>query len=208
MFPFTYQWPLSTSPKCLLFENITLLLLPIFISNQTTETENIRKWNREGNNAQRKMSKWSIDGTYFRGSTLKKLLIMRIWLRRDKKRQVCCSKTVQGKVRSLAYAGRYRYCVCRSKAFSVSSQNWANNCKGRCLALNICSFVHQCNTFTFYFLLFVDMLRPHTAILRCYSILSRSWCSVMPIFAYVIVPAMFLRWWYAYCQCPFVRIFY
>jgi hypothetical protein len=27
--------------------------------------------------------------------------------------------------------------------------------------LNICSFVHQCNTFTFYFLLFVDMFQPH-----------------------------------------------
>jgi hypothetical protein len=35
-------------------------------------------------------------------------------------------------------------------------------------------------TFTFYFLLFVDMFRPHTAIFRCYNILSRSWCSVMP----------------------------
>jgi hypothetical protein len=46
--------------------------------------------------------------------------------------------------------------------------------------LNICSFVHQCNTFTI--LLIVDMFRPHTAIFKCYSILSRSWCSVMPIF--------------------------
>jgi hypothetical protein len=27
--------------------------------------------------------------------------------------------------------------------------------------LNICSFVHQCNTFTFYLLLLVDMFRPH-----------------------------------------------
>jgi hypothetical protein len=43
--------------------------------------------------------------------------------------------------------------------------------------LNICSFVHQCNTFTFYFLLFVDMFRPHTAIFKCYNILSRSWCN-------------------------------
>jgi hypothetical protein len=58
------------------------------------------------------------------------------------------------------------------------------------LTLNICSFVHQCNTFTFYFLLIADMFRPHTAIFRCYSILSRSWCSVMPIFAYVMLPAM------------------
>jgi hypothetical protein len=49
--------------------------------------------------------------------------------------------------------------------------------------LNICSFGHQCNTFAFYFLLFVYMFRPHTAIFRCYSILSRSWCSVMPIFS-------------------------
>jgi hypothetical protein len=55
--------------------------------------------------------------------------------------------------------------------------------------LNICYFVHQCNTFTSYFLLIVDMFRPHTAIFRCYSILSRS-CSVMPIFAYVMLPAM------------------
>jgi hypothetical protein len=40
--------------------------------------------------------------------------------------------------------------------------------------LNICSFVHQCNTFTFYFLLLVDTFRPHTAIFKCYSVLSRS----------------------------------
>jgi hypothetical protein len=73
--------------------------------------------------------------------------------------------------------------------------------------LNVCSFVHQCNTFTFYFLLFVDMFRPHTAIFGCYSILSRGWCSVMPIFAYVMLPAMCFCWWCAYCQCPFVRIF-
>jgi hypothetical protein len=53
--------------------------------------------------------------------------------------------------------------------------------------VNICSFVHQCNTFTSYFLLIVDMFRHHTAIFRCYSILSRSWCSLMPIFAYVRV---------------------
>jgi hypothetical protein len=71
--------------------------------------------------------------------------------------------------------------------------------------MNICSFVHQCNIFTFYFLLFVDMFRPHTAIFRCYSILSRSWCSVMPIFAYVMVPAMCFCWWCAYCQCPSVN---
>jgi hypothetical protein len=37
-------------------------------------------------------------------------------------------------------------------------------------------------TFTFYFLLFVDMFRPHTAIFKCYNILSRSWCSVMQFF--------------------------
>jgi hypothetical protein len=37
-------------------------------------------------------------------------------------------------------------------------------------------------TFTYYYLLFVEMFRPHTAIFMCYSILSRSWCSVMPIF--------------------------
>jgi hypothetical protein len=36
-------------------------------------------------------------------------------------------------------------------------------------------------TFTFYFLLFVDMFQPHTAIFRCYSILSRSWCSFLPM---------------------------
>jgi hypothetical protein len=29
------------------------------------------------------------------------------------------------------------------------------------LTLTICSFVHQCNTFTSYFLLIVDMFRPH-----------------------------------------------
>jgi hypothetical protein len=52
--------------------------------------------------------------------------------------------------------------------------------------VNICSFVHQCNTFTSYILLIVDMFRPHTAIFKCYSKLSRSWCSVMPIFAYCI----------------------
>jgi hypothetical protein len=34
-------------------------------------------------------------------------------------------------------------------------------------ALNICSFVHPCNTFTSYFLLIVDMFRPHMAIFRC-----------------------------------------
>jgi hypothetical protein len=37
-----------------------------------------------------------------------------------------------------------------------------------------CSLVHQCNTFNFYFLLIVEMFRPHTTIFRCYSILSRS----------------------------------
>jgi hypothetical protein len=58
------------------------------------------------------------------------------------------------------------------------------------LILNIRSFVHQCNTFTSYFLLIIDMFRPHTAIFKCYTILSWSWCSVMPIFAYVMLPAM------------------
>jgi hypothetical protein len=53
------------------------------------------------------------------------------------------------------------------------------------LTLNICSFLHQCNTFTSYILLIVGMFRPHTAIFKCYSILSRSWCSVMPISAYL-----------------------
>jgi hypothetical protein len=66
---------------------------------------------------------------------------------------------------------------------------------------------HQCNTFTSYFLLIVDMFWPHTAIFKCYSILSRSWCSVMPIFAYVMLPAMCFSWCCVYCQCPFVRIF-
>jgi hypothetical protein len=71
--------------------------------------------------------------------------------------------------------------------------------------LNICSFVHQCNTFTSYILLIVDMFWPHTATFRCYSILStaifrcystlsRSWCSVMPISAYVMLPAMCFSW--------------
>jgi hypothetical protein len=45
--------------------------------------------------------------------------------------------------------------------------------------LNICYFVHQCNTFTSYFLLIVDMFRPRAAIFRFYSILSRNWCSVI-----------------------------
>jgi hypothetical protein len=75
------------------------------------------------------------------------------------------------------------------------------------LTRNICSFVHQCNTFTSYILLIVDMFRSHTAIFKCYSILSRSCCSVMPIFAYVVLPAMCFGWRCAYCQCPFVRIF-
>jgi hypothetical protein len=71
--------------------------------------------------------------------------------------------------------------------------------------LNICSFVHQCNTFTFYFLLIVDMFRPHTAIFRCYSIVPRSCCSVMPIFAYVMLPAMCFSWCCAYVSCPSVN---
>jgi hypothetical protein len=59
------------------------------------------------------------------------------------------------------------------------------------LTLNICSFVRQCNTFISYFLLIVDMFRPHMAIFRCYSIpSSRSCCSAMPIFSYVMLPAM------------------
>jgi hypothetical protein len=66
------------------------------------------------------------------------------------------------------------------------------------LTLNICSFVNQCNTLTSYFLIIVDMFRPHTAIFRCHSILSRSWCSVMPIFAYVMLPAMCFSWCCAY----------
>jgi hypothetical protein len=50
------------------------------------------------------------------------------------------------------------------------------SCHGRLLypstqrhyrTLNICSFVHECNTFTLYFLLFFDMFRSHTAIFRC-----------------------------------------
>jgi hypothetical protein len=65
---------------------------------------------------------------------------------------------------------------------------------------------NQCNTFTSYILLIVDMLRHHTAIFRCYSILSRSWCSVMPMFAYVMLPAMCFSRCCAYYQCPFVRI--
>jgi hypothetical protein len=45
----------------------------------------------------------------------------------------------------------------------------------------------------------VDMFRPHTAILSCYRILSsRSCCSVMPIFAYVMLPAMCFSWCCAY----------
>jgi hypothetical protein len=51
------------------------------------------------------------------------------------------------------------------------------------------------------------MFRPHTAIFRCYSILSRSWGSVMPIFAYVMLLSMCFYGCCAYCQCPFVRIF-
>jgi hypothetical protein len=74
------------------------------------------------------------------------------------------------------------------------------------VTVNICSFVHQCNTFTSYSLLIVDMFQPHTAIFKCYSILSRSWCSVMPIFACVLLPAMCFCCCCAYCQCPFVRI--
>jgi hypothetical protein len=66
-------------------------------------------------------------------------------------------------------------------------------------------------TFTFYYLLFFDMFRPHTAIFKYYSILSRSWCSVMPIFCLCQgashVLAMRSCWWCAYCQCPCVRIF-
>jgi hypothetical protein len=38
------------------------------------------------------------------------------------------------------------------------------------LTLNTCSFVHQCNTFTSYILLIVDMFRPHTAIFRCLQV--------------------------------------
>jgi hypothetical protein len=66
----------------------------------------------------------------------------------------------------------------------------ARNSDKQNFLLNICSFVHQCNTFTFYLLLLVDMFRPHTAIFKCYSVLPRNWCSVMPIFAYVMLPAM------------------
>jgi hypothetical protein len=37
------------------------------------------------------------------------------------------------------------------------------------------------------------------------STFSRSWCSVMPIFAYVMLPAMCFSWCCAYYQCPSVN---
>jgi hypothetical protein len=74
-----------------------------------------------------------------------------------------------------------------------------NSCIFVLLSINV--------TFAFYFLLFVDMFRPHTAIFKCYIIFYRSWCSVMPFFPYARVPAMCSCWWCAYCQCPCVRIF-
>jgi hypothetical protein len=67
-----------------------------------------------------------------------------------------------------------------NKRFNIYIQSYAV-----CLTLNICSFVHQCNTFTSYFLLIVDMFRPHTAIFGCYSILSRSCCSVIFALCYI-----------------------
>jgi hypothetical protein len=53
--------------------------------------------------------------------------------------------------------------------------------------LKICSFVHQCNTFTSYILLIVDMFRPHTAIFRC-----------LYLFIYLFTNC---NWAYARWQC-------
>jgi hypothetical protein len=64
--------------------------------------------------------------------------------------------------------------------FNIRIRGLLENCI-KIELLHICSFVHQCNTFTSYFLLIVDMFRPHTAIFKCYSILSGRWCSVMPM---------------------------
>jgi hypothetical protein len=51
------------------------------------------------------------------------------------------------------------------------------------------------------------MFRPHTAIISCYRILSsRSCCSVMPIFSYVMLPAMCFSWCYAYCQLSVCKL--
>jgi hypothetical protein len=79
--------------------------------------------------------------------------------------------------------------------------------KNKYSIFNIYTFVHQCNI---HFLIFYysSTCFGLTAIFRCYSILPRSWCSVMPtFFAYARVPAMCFCWWCAYCQWPCVRIF-
>jgi hypothetical protein len=75
--------------------------------------------------------------------------------------------------------------------------------------LNNCSFVHQCNTFTFYFLFsinrrHVSASRPSSIVIVCSPEAGTLLCQFV---AYVRVPAMCSCWWCAYCQCPFVRIF-
>jgi hypothetical protein len=65
-------------------------------------------------------------------------------------------------------------------SITISEMDWAVSLRYR---VNVRFVLLSINvTFTFYLLLFVDMFRPHTAIFRCDSILSRSWCSAMPIF--------------------------
>jgi hypothetical protein len=53
----------------------------------------------------------------------------------------------------------------------------------------MCSFVHQCNTFTSYILLIVDMFRPHTAIFRWQHHIGRNWHNRAPASGeYTITP--------------------
>jgi hypothetical protein len=69
--------------------------------------------------------------------------------------QACCKSKLY---ENTTVTSSYTYCILAS-------------CYIR-FTLNICTFVHQCNTFTFYLILLVHMFRPHTAIFNCYSILS------------------------------------
>jgi hypothetical protein len=74
--------------------------------------------------------------------------------------------------------------------------------------LNICSFVHQCNTFTFFIFYYSStcfgLTWPSSGV-TVYS--PKAGALLCQFFAYVMLPAMCFCWCCAYCQCPFVRIF-
>jgi hypothetical protein len=66
---------------------------------------------------------------------------------------------------SVKAGGRLAYDFCCKIIYVLrkhsSGSNFSSVLFNNLYKLSTCSFVHQCNTFTSYFLLIVDMFRPH-----------------------------------------------